>query len=509
MLEGFFLFVEALQRMAVPMTLFNALWATQLGIIVGMLPGLTATMGVALLTTLTYKMEPNSAIIILICMYVGAIYGGSRSAILLNIPGTPANAATTVDGHPLAKKGMAGRAIGIATTGSFIGSVIGMVMLSFFTPLIGNVALEFQSYEFFWFSIFGIVISGNLTAPKDPLKGWIVGFLGLFTAMIGMEGIHAYIRFSFGWDQLGGGIGLIPAMVGAFGFAEILIVMQQERPQIMAAVRDRVIPRFRDIARYWKTILRSGLIGTFIGAVPGVGEDMAAWISYDVAKRTSKEAAEFGNGSVEGLLAAETGNNACVPGAIIPVLALAIPGSAPAAVLLAAMFIHGVRPGPLIMIEFPTFVYEVVAMILLANVAMLILGLSMVRTLVKVLLIPRERLMPVIFVLCAIGAYAVTNRMFDVWVMLVFGLIGYGLRRMDYPMAPLILGIVLGDIVDKNLRRGLVLSDGSLEPFLMRPISGALVAIIVFTILVKFRWFRRLLGLGQRMLLAPLALLRR
>jgi putative tricarboxylic transport membrane protein len=236
---------------------------------------------------------------------------------------------------------------------------------------------------------------------------------------------------------------------------------------------------------------------------------MAAWISYDVAKRTSKEAAEFGNGSVEGLLAAETGNNACVPGAIIPVLALAIPGSAPAAVLLAAMFIHGVRPGPLIMIEFPTFVYEVVAMILIANVAMLILGLSMVRTLVKVLLIPRERLMPVIFVLCAIGAYAVTTRMFDVWVMLAFGLIGYGLRRMDYPMAPLILGIVLGDIVDKNLRRGLVLSDGSLEPFLMRPISGALVAIIVFTILVKFRWFRRLLGLGQRMLLAPLALLRR
>jgi putative tricarboxylic transport membrane protein len=212
---------------------------------------------------------------------------------------------------------------------------------------------------------------------------------------------------------------------------------------------------------------------------------------------------------VEGLLAAETGNNACVPGAIIPVLALAIPGSAPAAVLLAAMFIHGVRPGPLIMIEFPTFVYEVVAMILIANVAMLILGLSMVRTLVKVLLIPRERLMPVIFVLCAIGAYAVTTRMFDVWVMLAFGLIGYGLRRMDYPMAPLILGIVLGDIVDKNLRRGLVLSDGSLEPFLMRPISGALVAIIVFTILVKFRWFRRLLGLGQRMLLAPLALLRR
>ena len=509
MFEGLFLFIDAIGRIGTPMTLLNVLWATQLGIIVGMLPGLTATMGVALLTTLTYKMEPNSAIIILICMYIGAIYGGGRSAILLNIPGTPANAATTVDGYPLAKKGMAGRAIGIATTGSFIGSIIGMFMLSLFTPLIGNFALEFQSYEFFWFSVFGIIISGNLTAPKDPLKGWIVGFIGLFTAMIGMEGIHAHIRFNFGWDQLGGGIGLIPAMVGAFGFAEILMVMQQEKPEITAAVTDRVIPRVRDIVRYWKTIIRSGVIGTFIGAVPGVGEDMAAWISYDVAKRTSKEPDEFGKGSLEGLIAAETGNNACVPGAIIPVLSLAIPGSAPAAVLLAAMFIHGVRPGPLIMIEFPTFVYEVVAMILFANVAMLILGLSMVRTLVKVLMIPREKLMPVIFVLCAIGAYAVTNRLFDVWVMLAFGLIGYYLRRMDYPMAPLILGIVLGDIVDKNLRRGLVLSDGSLEPFITRPISGVLVAIIVFTILVKFRWFQRLLAQGQRLVLSPLALLRK
>jgi putative tricarboxylic transport membrane protein len=513
MAEGLLLFFAGIVKLCTPLTIFNVLWATQLGIIVGMLPGLTATMGVALLTTLTYKMDPGNAIVILICMYIGAIYGGSRSAILLNIPGTPANAATTVDGHPLALKGQAGRAIGIATTGSFIGSVIGMVLLAFFTPLIGNFALEFQSYEFFWFSIFGIVISGNLTAPKDPLKGWVVGFFGLFVAMIGMEGIHAYVRFSFGWPDLGGGIGLIPAMVGAFGFAEILMVMKNERPRLTSVVTDRVIPRLQDITRYWKTILRSGIVGTFIGAVPGVGEDMAAWISYDLAKRTSKEGHTFGTGNIEGLLAAETGNNACVPGAIIPVLALAIPGSAPAAVLLAAMFIHGVRPGPLIMIEFPTFVYDVVAMVLFANFAMLILGLSMVRTLVKVLLIPRERLMPIIFVLCLIGSFAITTRLFDVWVMLAFGVIGYYMREMDYPMAPLILGIVLGDIVDKNLRRGLVLSDGSLGPFLTRPISGVLVAIIVFTILVKFAWFRAVLrivqGTVKAVALAPFAAFRR
>ena len=509
MFEGLHLFTEALLKVVTPMAVFHSLWAMQLGIIVGMLPGLTATMGVALLTTLTYKMAAGDAIIVLINMYIGAIYGGSRSAILLNIPGTPANAATTLDGYPLAQQGRAGGAIGIATTSSFLGSMIGMFFLALFTPLIGNVALEFQSYEYFWFSIFGIIIAGNLTAPKDPLKGWVVGFFGLFVSTIGMEGIHAYIRFGFGWDQLGGGIGLIPSMVGAFGFAEILMVMQLGAPKIVTGITDRVIPRLGEITKYWKTIFRSGIVGTFIGALPGVGEDIASWMSYDLTKRASKDKEKFGKGSIEGLVAAETGNNACVPGAIIPVLSLAIPGSAPAAVLLAAMFIHGVRPGPLIMIEFPTFVYEVVAMMLLANVAMFVLGLSMVRTLVKVLLIPRERLMPVVFVLCIIGSYAVTTRMFDVWVMVVFGLIGYLLRVMEYPMAPLILGIVLGDIVDKNLRRGLVLSDGSLEPFLTRPISAVLVAIIVLVILMRFRWFRALLAALRSMLLSPWAALRR
>lgn len=505
MFEGFFGFLTAIGTLATPWNLFNVLWATQLGIIIGMLPGLTATMGVALLTTLTYKMDSNAAILVLVCMYIGAIYGGSRSAILINIPGTPANAATTLDGHPLALKGQAGRAIGIATTGSFLGSMIGMVFLSFFTPLIGNFALEFQSYEFFWFSVFGIIIAGNLTAPRDPLKGWIAGFLGLFVAMIGMEGIHAYIRFDFGIADLGGGIGLIPAMVGAFGFAEILTVMTQPPIHGVTTVKDRVLPRLGEVFKYWRTILRSGVIGTFIGALPGVGEDIAAWVSYSAARRASKEREQFGTGSIEGLMAAETGNNACVPGAIIPVLSLAIPGSAPAAVLLAAMFIHGVRPGPLIMIESPRFVSEVVAMVFLANTAMFILGLSMVRTLVKVLTVPREKLMPIVFVLCAIGSFAITSRLFDVWVMAVFGVLGFVMRRLDYPMAPLILGIVLGDIVDKNLRRGLVLSDGSLEPFLTRPISAALVAIIALTILLKFRWFRELLAAGRRLATAPFA----
>jgi putative tricarboxylic transport membrane protein len=462
-------------------------------------------MGVALLTTLTFSMAPNDAILILICMYVGSIYGGSRSAILLNIPGTPANAATTVDGFPLAKAGLAGKAIGIATTGSFLGSVIGMICMALFTPLIGSVALSFQSFEFFWFAIFGIVICGNLTAPKDPLKGWIAGFLGLFVAMIGMEGIHAYVRYSFGNTDLSGGIALIPAMVGAFGMAEIITVMRHTKFDVVNTKIDRIFPRLGEIFKYWKTIIRSGILGTFIGAIPGVGEDIAAWVSYDLAKRGAKgeEREKFGKGSIEGLLAAETGNNACVPGAIIPVLTLAVPGSAPAAVLLGAMLIHGVRPGPLIMVEFPNFVYEVVAMTLLSTCAMFILGLLMVKSLVKVLLIPRQKLMPIVFTLCVVGSFALQSRLFDVGVMVVFGIIGFLLREMDYPMAPLVLGIILGDILDKNLRRALILSNGSLVPFVTRPICLILFIITVFIIVSRLPVTAKLVRMIKDRIRAP------
>lgn len=494
MFEGLRLFAEGLLGFLNLRTLFDVLWATQLGIIIGMLPGLTATMGVALMTTLTFKMAADNAVLILMCMYIGAIYGGSRSAILLNIPGTPANAATTLEGYPLAKQGRAGRAIGIATTGSFLGSVIGMLFLAFLTPLIGDAALNFESYEFTWLAIFGIVICGNLTAPKDPLKGWISGFFGLFVAMIGMEGIHAYVRFSFNSVALSGGIALIPAMVGAFGFAEIITVMKQPNYEVVNTKIERVIPRLSDITKYLKTIVRSGLVGTFIGAVPGVGEDIAAWVSYDLARRGSKNRDKFGTGEVEGLLAAETGNNSAVAGAMIPVLSLAIPGSAPAAVLLAAMFIHGVRPGPLIMIEFPSFVFQVVAMVLLGTVAMFVLGLSLVRPLVKVLMVPRQKLMPIVFVLCVVGSYAISGRVFDVGVMVVFGIIGYLMREMEYPIAPLVLGIILGDILDKNLRRALILSDGNILPFFVRPICLVLAIVTLLTIVSRMKWFERLMA---------------
>ncbi|MBV6658851.1 MAG: tripartite tricarboxylate transporter permease, partial [Devosiaceae bacterium] len=355
----------AFQQFATGEMLFHVVWATLLGIFVGSLPGLTATMGVALLTTLTYTLDRDAAILVLICMYVGAIYGGSRSAILLNIPGTPASAATALDGYPLAQSGRAGYAMALATAGSAIGTLVGILLLVLLAPPLAEAALRFGSFEFFWLAVFGIVISGQLTGGISPLKGYIAGLLGLMVAMIGSEGIHAHVRFNFGIDDLNGGIGLIPAMVGAFGFAEVLTVMWRRKGRVVdnKGERDRILPKLVDLWRYKVTIGRSGVIGTMVGIIPGVGEDIGAWASYAAARRTSKERAQFGKGSYEGLTAAETGNSAVVPGALIPALTLAVPGSAPAAVLIAALFIHGIRPGPMIMIEQPAFLYSVAVML--------------------------------------------------------------------------------------------------------------------------------------------------
>jgi putative tricarboxylic transport membrane protein len=497
--EGLALFAQAIWHFLSPMTFGLAMGSCLVGIVIGALPGLSATMGVALMTTLTLGLEASDALLILVCTYVGAIYGGSRSAILLNIPGTPASAASCLDGHALARQGLAGHAMGIATSGSVLGTWIGMLFLALLTPVLGEAALKFGSYEFFWLAMFGVVISGNLTGG-DPLKGWLSGFLGLLLAMVGQESIHAYARFTYGVPDLIGGLALVPALVGAFGFAEVLSTMREPpRPHTVNRF-DTALPRIADVLRYWRTIIRSGVIGTFIGIVPGVGEDVAAWTSYAAAKRASKEREKFGRGSVEGLMAAETGDNACVPGAVIPVLTLAVPGSAPAAVLLAAMLIHGVRPGPTIMLEAPTFVYEVVAMMLLASLGILFFGLVLTRPLVRILTVPQIYVTPIVLVLCTVGAFALASRVFDVWTMVGFGILGFLLRRFDYPLAPLVLGLVLGDLLDKNFRRGLVLSDGSLLPFLTRPISLVLWLLILLIALSSIPWVRDRFGavVGRR-----------
>jgi putative tricarboxylic transport membrane protein len=482
MLDSLSQFGNAFGTLLSGTAVWNVLWATLVGIVIGALPGLTATMGVALMTTLTFTMARDQAIMVLICVYVGAIYGGSRSAILLNIPGTPASACSTLDGYPLARQGRAGYAMGVSTSGSWLGTLFGTACVAIFTPLLSEAVLKFQSFEFFWIAVFGIVIAGTLSGG-DALKGYIAGFLGLWIGTIGQEPHWNYQRFAFGSTDLAGGIGLLPALVGAFGVAEVLQAMRAPAVAAVSSKIDSVIPRIADVVKYWRTILRSGWIGTFIGVLPGLGEDTAAWSSYAAARRASKEKEQYGKGSVEGLMAAETGESACVPGAIIPVLTLAVPGSAPAAALMAAMMIHDLNPGPMLMLTTPEFFYQVVAMLVIADMSKIIFGLTLVRPLLWILLVPRERLMPIIFVLCTVGAFAITSRIFDIYVMLFFGLVGFVLRELKFPMAPMILGLVLADLLESNFTRGLKLSDGSLLPFFTRPISGVLAAVTIFAIL--------------------------
>jgi putative tricarboxylic transport membrane protein len=464
-----------------------------LGIIVGCLPGLSATLCIALLTTLTIKMAPNDAILILICSYVGTLYGGSRTAILLNIPGTAANAASCADGHALALRGEAGRAIGIATSGAFSGTLFGVLCLAAFTPLLAEVSLSFGAYEFFWLALLGVAMSGSIVG-NDPLKGWLMGTLGLFVAQIGQEGLYAYDRFTFGWSQLSGGISLIPALVGAFGFAEVLTTLADPAERRMVEMRDSVLPRFREVAQYWRTVLRSGLIGVLTGLMPGVGEDAGAWMSYAAAKAVSKEREQFGKGSIDGLMAAETGDMSSIPGHIIPALALGIPGSAPSAVLMAAMIIHGIQPGPMLMIEHKQFIYDVVAMTSLATVSILVFGLFLIKPLLLVLKIRRTVLMPIIFLLCTVGAFASASRLFDIYCMLAIGIGAFFLRRRGYQMAPFVLGLVLGGLLDKSLRRGLVLSDGSLVPFFTRPISIGFATVTILILLLYIPAFKSLVA---------------
>jgi putative tricarboxylic transport membrane protein len=487
-------------------SLVYGLGGALLGILVGCMPGLSATLCIALLTTLTIKMAPNDAILILICAYVGTLYGGSRSAILLNIPGTAANAASCADGYALARKGEAGRAIGIATSGAFTGTLFGVLCLAMFTPALAEIALSFGAFEFFWLALFGVAMSGSIVG-EDPIKGWLMGCLGLLLAQIGQEGLYAYDRFTFGWDELSGGIALIPALIGAFGFAEVLTSLADPIERKIVEMKDSVLPRFREVFQYWRTVLRSGVIGVVTGILPGIGEDSGAWMSYAAAKTASPEREQFGKGSIDGLMAAETGDMSAIPGGIIPALALGIPGSAPAAVLMAAMIIHGIQPGPMLMIKTPQFVYDVVAMTTLATFSILIFGLFLVRPLLYVLRVRRTVLMPVIFVLCTVGSFAIASRLFDVYCMLVIGIGAFFLRRRGYEMAPFVLGLVLGELLDKSLRRGLVLSDGSILPFFTRPIAMAFAAVTIFTLLLYVKPFKAAVNRAKAAVLGGLRML--
>ncbi len=465
------------------------------GLVMGALPGLSATMAIALLTGLTYNFDTQSAMIALLGVYVGSISGGCQSAILLNIPGTAASAATAMDGFPIAKRGEGGKAIFLATLSSCLGTMLSVVFVLTLTPLLTSFALKFKSWEFFLLSIFGILICGALTAQGNAVKGWISGILGLLVAQIGLDTVDTFARFSYGNVNVMSGIQLIPVMIGLFGFPEIVKAFKRTgKEEALELTSMKASEGFRLVFSNWAAVIRSSFIGVGVGIIPGVGEDVGGWLSYWASKTRSKDPESFGKGNPVGVISAETGNNACIGGAIIPLLTLAVPGSPPAAVLLGALYLHNIRPGPMIHLEFPRLPYHMTAVIILASFALFAGGLLLTSVMVHVLKIKPAILMPIVSALSVIGAFAIGARHFDLYIMLIFGFGGFALNAMGFPPAPLILGMILGPLADGNFRRTLLASDGSLAPFFTRPISLLFVALIALTMASQFGVFAKLLG---------------
>jgi len=465
--------------------------STILGIVFGAMPGLTATLGVALLTTLTYGIDHNTAFIALLAIYVGAVYGGSYSSILLNIPDTAAAAATAVDGYPLALKGEGGRALGMTTTASLIGTVFGLLCLVLVAPVIIDLALNFTTFEKFWLAMFGIIISGTLTSKDLVYKGWIAGLIGLWLSTIGQEQPQTFPRYTQDFPDLQGGIAVVPVLIGAFGIPQIIKVLGHklgiEKPMDLK----RILPELKTIARNLHHILRSSSIGVFIGSIPGIGEDIAGWVSYGVAKNTSSHPETYGTGEVEAVVSTECANNACIGGALIPLLTLGIPGSPPAAMLLGALMLHNVTPGPMIEFEHPGFIMSFTAILLLAAIAMWMSGMVLARQVVKVLRIPPALFMPIIGVLCVLGSYSLGLQIVNLYLMVIVGIAAYFLTEMEYPIAPLVIGVILGPMADENLRRGLMVAGGDVTEFFTRPWCIGLLTIIALTIISQIPAVRR------------------
>lgn len=453
------------------------------GISIGSLPGLTATMGVALILPITFGMGPITGILLLVGVYFGAIYGGSISAILLRTPGTPASAATALDGYEMTKKGEAHKALTIATLSSTIGGILSVIVLILVAPQLAKFALKFSAQESFALAVFGLSIITSISG-KSMVKGLIAGFLGLLVASIGLDPMGGFPRFTFGNMDLMSGVNFIPVMIGLFAAAQAFQGLED------TVTKGKVIKIIEKVKLKWRefrgliiTILRSTGIGTFIGMIPGAGGDIAAFVAYNEAKRFSKNKEDFGQGNPEGVAAPEAANNSSTGGAMIPLLTLGIPGDAVTAVMLGALMVQGLRPGPQLFEQNGEIVYTLFVGMLLANIFILIYGLLGIRLFIKVLTIPKVVLTPIILVLCVVGAYALGNNLFDVWVMLISGIIGYFMLRYGFPASPVILALILGPMMESNLRRSLVISQGDYSTFFTRPISATLLALAILTLL--------------------------
>ena len=442
---------------------------TLFGLILGVLPGLGPTTGGALILPFTITLDPLSAIVLLTAIYCAGTYGGAITAILINTPGTPAAAATCLDGYPLAQKGEAGRALGMATFGSAFGGLFSVLVLVLFAPILANIAYEFGQPEYFALAIFGLTMLASI-GEGSPTKNLIAGAFGILLSTVGKDVMASIDRFTFGVNELTEGIGFIPVVVGMFAMSELLVqsnLTNQIFERIaMKAVR---LPSKEDFKYCFKTILRSSGIGSFIGILPAEGGTVASLIGYSEAKRWSKKPEEFGKGAIDGIAGAETANNAATGGAMVPTLALGIPGSATTAVILTGLIIHGLRPGPDLFKEQPEFLYGIFGAMFFANILFFIFGFFGAKIFARITLIPNRLLWPMIFTLSVCGTYSLNQSFTDVFLMIGFGIIGYVMRKFGFSVVPVIIGLILGQLVELTLRQSLVIFDGDWTLFFTRP----------------------------------------
>ena len=440
-----------------PYLLLICLAGVTLGILWGAMPGLSTTMAMALLIGLAAGMNQDTSIMFMIGVYTGSVFGGAISAVLINIPGTPDAVPTMIEGHSLAKKGEGGLALGTAIAASFMGNWVGILLLISFIPLLLALALQFKSWEMFLLSMWGIAVCGSMSAGELPMKGWITGWLGLLFAFIGLEGLDGVPRYTFGTEILEDGISYIPVLIGLFGLAEVLRVLPQTSPYTIPSDVGRIVPPFHVLRKYAWSSVRSGLVGTIIGAIPGAGANVASFLAYDIGKRQAspEERAKWGKGSYEAIVCAEVANNANVGGSLLPTLTLGIPGNAAAAAILAALEMKNVVVGPTIQTENPGLIYFIYIGLIIANFLMYGMAIALVKPCVKLFSLPRTLLMPLIIPLCIVAAFAVGLDDFHVYLAFVAGIIGYVLHRFGFPLAPMVLALILGPLADENFRRSL------------------------------------------------------
>ena len=449
-----------------------------LGVLIGVLPGLGGANGVAILLPLTFTMSPTSAIVMLSCICWGALFGGAITSILFNIPGEPWSVATTFDGYPMAQNGKAGQALTAAFTSSFVGALIAVLMITFLAPMVAKFALKFGAPEFF--SVYLLTFCSFVGMGKgSPFKVLVAMTLGFALAAVGLDTVTGQLRLTFGQHELMRGFDFLIAVIGLFGIGEILLSMEEglKFSGKSARINPKVVwETWKDLPKYWVTSLRSSLVGIWMGITPG-GATPASFMSYGLAKKFSKDGSKFGTGQVEGVIAPETAAHAAGTAALLPMLALGIPGSPTAAVLLGGLLIWGLQPGPLLFIEQKDFVWGLIASMYLGNIVGLIVVLTTVPLFASILRVPFSIIAPIIIVICAIGAYTVHNAMLDVWFMLGFGVIGYVFKKLDYPLAPLVLALVLGDRAEDSFRQSMLMSQGDLGIMWANPLVGSITTV--------------------------------